>query len=338
MAVTRTLPFSRPAKLRPMRTVRIVHLDPLNKWLAAADIDPSPDRWDYFPDNIPDNDEVICEVLVSVIQGILGTGYSLNLQAYDHGKFTPPIHLARYTGSLSDADAPLWARRLPPLKFVRLLQPRAFVAKLVAGMTDIPVQHWWSRDITPEMLSWARQCAIGTPAHRRLGRRCKNVALANIKTWERGKFLRGFLLFPPMAHYYPQKPLSHVLSSVPVSGDVQTKAPIEATEMNATTDPIIEGANNSTVIKTSDAPVDIEAEALVNNPAAIEDSIIEGANNSLVTETSDAPIDIEAEALVVNPAVKQLWDLQMQSTELLSGTITRRNFGRRGRLHAALPY
>ncbi|KAJ7441406.1 hypothetical protein B0H11DRAFT_1924834 [Mycena galericulata] len=207
MPVTRTLPFSRPTKLRPMRAVRLAHLDPLNKWLGAADIKPSPVCWDYFPDNIPDNDEVICEIIVGVyevyflslhwsvrlirVQGILGTAYTLNMEAYDHGTFTGLIRLARYSGSARDADAPLWVRRLPLEKFARLLQPRAFVAKLVAGMTDIPVQRLGSGGITPEMLAWARQCAIGTPAQRLLNRRCKNVALGNIKTWKRGKNLRS---------------------------------------------------------------------------------------------------------------------------------------------------
>ncbi|KAJ7438039.1 hypothetical protein B0H11DRAFT_1935568 [Mycena galericulata] len=193
MPVTRTLPFSRPTKLRPMRAVRLAHLDPLNKWLGAADIKPSPVCWDYFPDNIPDNNEVICELFVNIYegQGVLGTSYTLSMEAYDHGTFTGLLRLARFSGSAGDADAPLWARRLPPSRYVRLLQPRAFVAKLVAGMTDIPVQRLGSGGITPEMLSWAYQCAIGTPAQRLLARRCKNVALGNIKTWERGKNLRG---------------------------------------------------------------------------------------------------------------------------------------------------
>ncbi|KAJ7759715.1 hypothetical protein DFH07DRAFT_772045 [Mycena maculata] len=214
MAVTRTRPFSRPTKLRPMRAVRLPHLDPLNKWLGAADIKPTPVCWDYFPDNIPDNDEVICEVFVGVYkvyflsvhwsvrlikaQGILGTVHTLTLEAYDHGTFTGLIRLARYAGSAGDADAPLWARRLPPLKFMRILQPRAFVAKVVAGMTDIPVEHLVSGGITPEMLSWARQCAIGTPAQRLLARRYKNVALGKIKTWKRGENLRGLQNHAPV--------------------------------------------------------------------------------------------------------------------------------------------
>ncbi|KAJ7468369.1 hypothetical protein B0H11DRAFT_1921235 [Mycena galericulata] len=191
MPVTRTLPFSRPTKLRPMRAVRLEHLDPLDKWLGAADIKPSPVCWDFFPDNIPVNDEVICEVYMGVYEDILGTIYTLNLEAYDHGTFTGLIRLASYSGSARDADAPLWARRLPLQKFGRLLQPREFVAKLVAGMTDIPVQRLGFGGITPEMLSWARQCAIGTPAQRLLSRRCKNAALGSIRTWKRGKNLRG---------------------------------------------------------------------------------------------------------------------------------------------------
>ncbi|KAJ7441405.1 hypothetical protein B0H11DRAFT_2252152 [Mycena galericulata] len=87
-----------------------------------------------------------------------------------------------------------------------------------------------------------------------------------------------------MAHYSPQKPLSHALSSsVPVSGDVKTEALItEATDMDATSDPIMEGANSSLVIGTSDAPVDIQAEVLAVDPDVKEQQLLEEKTRQLI--------------------------------------------------------
>ncbi|KAJ7440083.1 hypothetical protein B0H11DRAFT_1934007 [Mycena galericulata] len=167
----RILPFSRPTVLRRMRATCLARYDPLNRWLGAADIRMYPD---LFLTN-PPSDEVICELFsVSLIefQGILGTLHTLFLKAYDRRRagFTKMIRLDRYVGSPGDANAPLWTRRLPPRKFLRFSQPRAFVARLVAGMTEIRVEDIFDRRMTPEMLSWACQCAIGTPVHRRISR------------------------------------------------------------------------------------------------------------------------------------------------------------------------
>lgn len=71
--------------------------------------------------------------------------YRLSLVAYDTDLgFTDMIQLGRFAGSPGDADAPLWTRRLMPGRNLRFSQPRAFVAKLIAGMTDIPVRHIFS--------------------------------------------------------------------------------------------------------------------------------------------------------------------------------------------------
>ncbi|KAJ7440082.1 hypothetical protein B0H11DRAFT_1934008 [Mycena galericulata] len=203
MAVTqsipRILPFSPPTVLRRMRATCLTRYDPLNRWIGAADMKTSLDL--FLTAALPP-DEVMCQLFVGVVevesfglskfQGILGTVYTLSLTAYDrrHAGSIQLINLDRYSGSPGDVGAPLWVRRLPPQKFVRFSQPRAFVARLVAGNTEIHVEHMLEGKITTKMLSWARQCAIGTPAHRSIARRCKTVALGDIRVWARGKNLR----------------------------------------------------------------------------------------------------------------------------------------------------
>ncbi|KAF8217242.1 hypothetical protein K438DRAFT_1748335 [Mycena galopus ATCC 62051] len=112
-------------------------------------------------------DEVMCELF-----GIEGIIYRLSIMLYDpHVRTSGIVTLDRYQGSPADADAPVWTRRLPPGKFLRFPQPRAFATQLVAGMTDIALY-------------------IGTPAHRRIARHCKTVALRKIKVWVWGTNLR----------------------------------------------------------------------------------------------------------------------------------------------------
>ncbi|KAJ7089644.1 hypothetical protein C8R44DRAFT_892327 [Mycena epipterygia] len=194
MAVTkhnrRTLPFSRPTILRPVRAVRLAPYSALDRWIAAADINPDSELRAPLPD-----EKVMCEIFVAVIegiQGILAPVYLLSMTAYDSraGK-TAMLRLARFAGSPGDAAAPLWVRRLPPRKFLCFTQPRAFAARLVGGLTEIPVKPVVSSDkMSAAMLSWARDTAIGTSAYRVLSRRCKNVALRNLKVWARGNNLR----------------------------------------------------------------------------------------------------------------------------------------------------
>jgi hypothetical protein len=80
-------------------------------------------------------------MIIQGIPGILATVYLLSLAAYEpRAGQTDTIRLAHFAGSPGDADAPLWVRRLPPRKFVCFTQPRAFAARLVGGLTDIPVK------------------------------------------------------------------------------------------------------------------------------------------------------------------------------------------------------
>ncbi|KAJ7743886.1 cytochrome P450 [Mycena olivaceomarginata] len=158
----RTLRFTRPKVMRPVRAVRLVNYDPLNRFVAAANIDPDPRSCLYA--RVPE-DQIMCEFFVTVVEGMIAPVYLLSLAAYDpRAGETETIRLARFTGFPGNADAPLWTRRLPPRKLLHFSQPRAFVARLVGGMTDISVKPTFSRDFysppspSAEMLSWAR-CA-----------------------------------------------------------------------------------------------------------------------------------------------------------------------------------
>ncbi|KAJ7868441.1 hypothetical protein B0H13DRAFT_1897152 [Mycena leptocephala] len=155
----RVLKFSRPKILRPMRAVRLTRCDPLDRWLATVGLKSPPDQ--SLHDPLP-SDEVLCALVMSPVEGILGPVYGLALVAYDPrtGR-SPHMLLGRFAGSPGDPDAPLWVRRLPLRKLMWVSQPRAFVARLVGGMTDIPVKSVHrSQSISSEMLSWARDTAV----------------------------------------------------------------------------------------------------------------------------------------------------------------------------------
>ncbi|KAJ7801395.1 hypothetical protein B0H14DRAFT_3489650 [Mycena olivaceomarginata] len=167
----RTLRFTRPKVMRPVRAVRLVNYDPWNRFVAAANIDPDPRSCLYAW--VPE-DQIMCEFFVTVIEGMIAPVYLLSLAAYDpRAGETETIRLAHFTGFPGNADAPLWTRRLPLRKLLHFSQPRAFVARLVGGMTDISVKPTFSRDFysppspSAEMLSWARCASVRlSNAHR----------------------------------------------------------------------------------------------------------------------------------------------------------------------------
>ncbi|KAJ7843594.1 hypothetical protein B0H13DRAFT_2364681 [Mycena leptocephala] len=184
---TTPCPYSRlrPTRVRPMRRVRLLKADPLDRWLATADVMLDPDM--SLRSTLPEG-EVMCAVHVTILEGLYGAVYRLSMVVYDrHAGYSEPLGLGRHQGVPTDADVPLWTRRLPPGRFLRFSQPRVFVARLVAGLSDIPLQ----RAPSVQALSWARDAAIGTSIHRLLSRRCKNAALRKIKVWARGTNLRG---------------------------------------------------------------------------------------------------------------------------------------------------
>ncbi|KAJ7870685.1 hypothetical protein B0H13DRAFT_2350312 [Mycena leptocephala] len=187
-----------PTRLRPMRRVRLLKADPLDRWLATVDfLDPVSPR---PPLPVGEVRCAIYMVILEVIffsfyaniglimfQGLYGTVCQLSMAVYDHvAGYTEALSLDRHVGLPTDADAPLWTRRLPPRKILRFSQPREFVARLVAGMSDIPVPA-----PSAKMLFWARDATIGTSTHRIIARRCKNIELRKIKVWSRGTNLRG---------------------------------------------------------------------------------------------------------------------------------------------------
>ncbi|KAJ7078217.1 hypothetical protein C8R44DRAFT_754963 [Mycena epipterygia] len=163
----RNLQFSRPTILRPMRTSRVASYDALDRWLAVTDIDPDLQIKTPLPD-----DKAMCEVFVSVIEGFLGTIHRLSLAVYHpYAGETELMHIARFVGFPGDADAPLWTRQLPPSRLLCFSQPRAFVAMLVGGMTNILY-------------------SIGTRGHKLLSHRCKTVAIHKIRVCAGGGFKR----------------------------------------------------------------------------------------------------------------------------------------------------
>jgi hypothetical protein len=138
-----------------MHDVHLLDQDTLNKWLAMLEMRPSPDV--NLHDSLPDKD-AMCRLYAGfhqvltfslylyagnwliISQGMTSRVYVLVLSAFHHRVSfkSPEVELARFSGNSWDPDAPLWVRRLPMHKPLHFPQSLAFVAKLFAGMTDIP--------------------------------------------------------------------------------------------------------------------------------------------------------------------------------------------------------
>ncbi|KAJ6593732.1 hypothetical protein B0H19DRAFT_1056211 [Mycena capillaripes] len=149
----------------PMRTVRARQYDALNRWVAVADMKTAPEMYMRTP---PPDDQAMCELFMSLIEAFDGTVYRLSLAAYHpHVEATNNIHLDRFVGSPDDDDTLLWVRRLPPQQLLRFAQPLDFVAKLVGGMSDIPVRPFSVEDITSQMrmVCWARDVLASFALH-----------------------------------------------------------------------------------------------------------------------------------------------------------------------------
>lgn len=130
------LPIPQPTLVPPMRAALLRSYDPLNRWLASLPMQATPDRFPPLADN-----QAYCQVYMSFHEGMRGPTYRLTFTAY-HPSFeqTNAIELARFVGFPSDNDVLLWARRLPPNEYLCFGQPLDFAARLVGGMTDIPVK------------------------------------------------------------------------------------------------------------------------------------------------------------------------------------------------------
>ncbi|KAJ7033294.1 hypothetical protein C8F04DRAFT_1184292 [Mycena alexandri] len=210
----RTLPFARSTLLRPIRAARLTHCDALDKWIGRADLSAASKVSLHGPRPAG---QVMCRIIVVCLERPLSPVYLLSMRAYEpRAGPTGTIRLARFTGFPGDADAPLWVRRLPPGKYLTFPQPRAFVANLVGGVSDIPVRSLIYDEITNEMRTWASITAIGTPARGALARHC----IAMGKVWTRGGNLRGFRVpalefefkelrfISSSSSYYQQTPVS----------------------------------------------------------------------------------------------------------------------------------
>ncbi|KAJ7639677.1 hypothetical protein DFH06DRAFT_1138392 [Mycena polygramma] len=138
-----TYAHARPTRLRPMRPHLLADRDAVDQWVAAEDLMADPD----VPMHAPLADD----------EGMYGPVYRLSLAVYNpHAGKTEDLRLGRYQGIPTDKDAPLWTRRLPLFKYIRFTQPRAFVAMLVAGMSDIQ----FFEPASSKALLWARQAAV----------------------------------------------------------------------------------------------------------------------------------------------------------------------------------
>ncbi|KAJ7166910.1 hypothetical protein C8R46DRAFT_1219287 [Mycena filopes] len=181
----RPRPFARSTLLRPIRDLRLARCDPLNRWVGSADLGPFPEL--SFADPLPKN-FVMCQLFVARMgnEDKDDDVYILTMRAYEpRAGSTALIRLARFQGSPGDTDAPLWTRRLVPGNLLRFAQPRAFMARLVGGLTDISVReniYNGGAEITPGMRTWASVAAIGTRARKLLVRLCRSMG----KSWKRG--------------------------------------------------------------------------------------------------------------------------------------------------------
>ncbi|KAJ7843588.1 hypothetical protein B0H13DRAFT_2364675 [Mycena leptocephala] len=189
MAIVSTTPYTysrlRPTRVRPMRGVRLLKCDPMDRWLATADIMLDSDLSLPLPEG-----EVMCALIMCILKLSFGTVYRLSMVVYDReAGCSVALNLGRYQGLHTDAEAPLWTRRLPPREFLRFSQPRFKLLALLWIPLFTGGQH--KQAPSAKALSWARDASVGTSTHRLIARRCKNIALRKIKVWARGTNLRG---------------------------------------------------------------------------------------------------------------------------------------------------
>ncbi|KAJ7843599.1 hypothetical protein B0H13DRAFT_1909316 [Mycena leptocephala] len=104
MAIISTTPCTysrlRPTRVRPMRRARLLKADPLDRWLATADVMLDPDM--SLHSTLPEG-EVMCE-----LYGLHGTVYRLSMVVYDrHAGRTELLRLGRHQGLPADAASDL---------------------------------------------------------------------------------------------------------------------------------------------------------------------------------------------------------------------------------------
>ncbi|KAJ7785619.1 hypothetical protein B0H14DRAFT_2630379 [Mycena olivaceomarginata] len=169
MAIVQSSRAPQLISVRPMRGVCPGQYDALDHWLALADLKTAPELFLRTP--LPD-DQTMCEMYMSIIElPDQASAHALDARpraSTECRRLPPPpttprlgitndVHLGCFVGSSDDANAPLWVNRLPPQIFLRFSQPLAFVAKLVGGMTDIPVKSMTGDPADDRRMSyWSR--------------------------------------------------------------------------------------------------------------------------------------------------------------------------------------
>ncbi|KAJ7108172.1 hypothetical protein C8R44DRAFT_884935 [Mycena epipterygia] len=288
MAVTK----SRPTLLRPMRAVRLGSYDALDRWLAATDLNPNDDLHSVLPD-----DQAMCEIFPAILPSIgnFPPVYVLSFMAFHPRAGTTHIlRLARFAGYPDAPDAPLWASRLTPGRFVYFPESRAFVARLVAGLTDIPVKSLLPRGTQAgPLLDWSLAAAKGTPVYLPIARHSKNVIAANRRAAaaERRKCAALGLLVPSAA--------KHRAAAANLPAAVGNREVWDAAIICSPTN------ERPLVVESASVSVDVQTEhgALVTDSEAID------------TDVTMTPEEIRA-----------AWRLTEETEKLLGKTRGRRNF------------
>ncbi|KAF8125687.1 hypothetical protein K438DRAFT_2001912 [Mycena galopus ATCC 62051] len=75
---------------------------------------------------------------------------------------SPYMMLGHWIGSSDDGDAPPWTRYMTPDYLYRFRQPRAFMARMVAGLTPIWIGDLVEQTVSRRMANWAVANARGT--------------------------------------------------------------------------------------------------------------------------------------------------------------------------------
>ncbi|KAJ7753206.1 hypothetical protein B0H16DRAFT_1459510 [Mycena metata] len=123
--------------------------------------------------------DALCVLFMSVLKGVPEgifkdpDVYRLSLVIEAKGcSPSPLLRLARFEGSSSNGDVPLWTRIIQPNTSHYLVEPRSFAATLTCGLSNIPAVSISSGHISARMYHFARQ-SLGTHVEADVGKHCR---------------------------------------------------------------------------------------------------------------------------------------------------------------------
>ncbi|KAJ7774085.1 hypothetical protein B0H16DRAFT_1510961, partial [Mycena metata] len=149
----------------------------LNDWLVDGITPSSVSRPDWGSLN---DKNALCVLFMSVLKGVPEgifkdpDVYCLSLIIEAKGcSPSPLLRLARFEGSSSNGDVPLWTRIIQPNTSHYLVEPRLFTAALTCGLSNIPAVSISSGHISARMYHFARQVSLGTHVECDVGKHCR---------------------------------------------------------------------------------------------------------------------------------------------------------------------